>query len=68
MDQVLDNALRRRPVALKAPKAEIIEPGEQLEEHPAAPDKVRRGFPVTDQPPAVAGPESAAADRQRVSS
>ncbi len=68
MDQVLDNALRRRPVALKAPKAEIIEPGEQLEDHPAAPDKVRRGFPGTDQPTAVAGPESAAADRQRVSS
>ncbi len=56
MDQVLDNALRRRPVALKAPKAEIIEAGEPLDEHPSAPDKVRRGFPGADQPPAVAGP------------
>jgi len=43
-------------VALKAPKAEIIEAGDQLDEHPSAPDKVRRGFPGADQPPAVAGP------------
>ena len=35
---------------------EVVEKGEELdEESPAAPDKMRRGFPGTDQPPAIAG-------------
>src|SRR4051812_29388620 len=55
MDQVLANALRRKPAPLKAPPAEIIDPNRPLDEHPAAPDKVRRGFPG-EQPPAVAQP------------
>jgi len=58
MDQVLANALRRKPVALKAPPAEIIEPGEKLDDRPSAPDKVTRGFPGTEQPPAVASGRS----------
>jgi ATP-dependent Lon protease len=58
MDQVLEQALRRRPQALKAPKAEIIQPGEKLDDTPSAPDKVTRGFPPAEQPPAVARPRS----------
>ncbi len=54
MDQVLANALRRKPVALKAPPAEIIGPGDQLDDRPSAPDKVTRGFPPAEQPPAAA--------------
>ena len=58
MDQVLANALRRKPAPLKAPPAEVIDPNRPLDEHPAAPDKVRRGFPG-EQPPAAAQPRSA---------
>jgi ATP-dependent Lon protease len=54
MEQVLEHALRRMPVALKAPPAEVLERGEEPRDQPAAPDKMRRGFPGTDQPPAVA--------------
>ncbi len=53
MEQVLANALRRKPAPLKAPPAEVIDPNRPLDEHPAAPDKVRRGFPG-EQPPAAA--------------
>jgi ATP-dependent Lon protease len=56
MDQVLENALRRKPQPLKAPPAEVIDAGKQLDEHPSTPNKVTRGFPGADQPPAVAGP------------
>jgi ATP-dependent Lon protease len=56
MDQVLENALVRKPVALKAPPAEVVERGDELREQPAAPDKLRRGFPGPEQPPAVAKP------------
>jgi ATP-dependent Lon protease len=59
MDQVLEHALRRKPQALKPAKAEIVEPGDELDEHPSAPDKVRRGFPPAEQPPAVADPGDA---------
>jgi ATP-dependent Lon protease len=54
MDQVLLHALVRKPVALKATPAEIVERGDELREQPAAPDKLRRGFPGPDQPPAQA--------------
>ena len=55
MDQVLEHALTRKPKRLDAKPAEIVEKGEPLdEESPAAPDKMRRGFPGTDQPPAIA--------------
>ena len=59
MDQVLEHALVRMPKRLEAKPAEVIEKGEPIdEESPAAPDKIRRGFPGTDQPPAIAGPAS----------
>jgi ATP-dependent Lon protease len=54
MDQVLEHALRRRPQALKPPKAEVIKPGDPLDESPSAPGKVTRGFPPAEQPTAVA--------------
>jgi ATP-dependent Lon protease len=54
MDQVLENALRRKPQPLKAPPAEIIEGDTPLDEHPSAPGKVTRGFPAPEQPPAAA--------------
>jgi ATP-dependent Lon protease len=53
MEQVLENALVRKPVALKTSPAEVHEHGD-LPAKPAAPDKLRRGFPGPDQPPAVA--------------
>ncbi|HYI22523.1 MAG TPA: endopeptidase La [Candidatus Limnocylindrales bacterium] len=55
MDQVLEHGLVRLPKRLEAKPAEVVEKGEQMdEESPAAPDKIRRGFPGTDQPPAIA--------------
>jgi ATP-dependent Lon protease len=55
MDQVLEHALIRVPKRLDAKPAEVVEKGEKIdEESPAAPDKMRRGFPGTDQPPAIA--------------
>jgi ATP-dependent Lon protease len=54
MDQVLEHALVRKPVALKPTPAEVVERGDELREQPAAPDKLRRGFPGPEQPPAVA--------------
>ncbi len=56
MDQVLENALRRKPQPLKARPAEVIEGDTALDEHPSAPSKVTRGFPPAEQPPAVASP------------
>jgi ATP-dependent Lon protease len=56
MEQVLQHALVRMPEALKTTPAEVLERGEEPSERPAAPDKMRRGFPGTDQPPAVARP------------
>jgi ATP-dependent Lon protease len=56
MDQVLEHALRRAPKALDAKPAEVVDKGEDVDEdNPAAPDKMRRGFPGQDQPPAIAG-------------
>jgi ATP-dependent Lon protease len=60
MDQVLEHALRRKPAALQTTPAEIVDQDTELEDHPAAPDKMRRGFPGTDQPPAVADPSGPA--------
>ena len=57
MDQVLEHGLVRVPKRLEVKPAEVVEKGEKIdEESPAAPDKMRRGFPGVDQPPAVAGP------------
>ena len=56
MDQVLEHALVRVPKALEPKPAEVVEKGEPInEENPAAPDKMRRGFPGSEQPPAIAG-------------
>ena len=61
MDQVLEHALVRVPKALQAKPAEVVEKGEKIdEESPAAPDKMRRGFPGSDQPPAIAAPRPSA--------
>jgi ATP-dependent Lon protease len=54
MEQVLEHALVRMPVALKTAPAEVVERGDELREQPAAPDKMRRGFPGPEQPPAQA--------------
>jgi len=54
MEQVLATALRRKPAALKASPTEVVDRGDELREQPAAPDKLRRGFPGPEQPPAVA--------------
>jgi ATP-dependent Lon protease len=54
MDQVLQHALVRKPEALKPPPAEVLEHGDEPSGQPAAPDKMRRGFPGPEQPPAVA--------------
>ncbi|MDP8904137.1 MAG: endopeptidase La [Chloroflexota bacterium] len=54
MDQVLEHALVRKPVALVTKPAEVLERGEEPSDRPAAPDKMRRGFPGPEQPPAVA--------------
>jgi hypothetical protein len=57
MDQVLATALRRKPAALKpVTPPEVINRGDELSDHPSSPDKIRRGFPGTEQPPAVADP------------
>jgi ATP-dependent Lon protease len=53
MDQVLEHALVRKPAALKTTPADVLERGDEPEQ-PAAPDKMRRGFPGPEQPPAVA--------------
>jgi ATP-dependent Lon protease len=56
MDQVLEHGLVRLPKRLEAEPAEVVEKGESIDDLPAsAPDKIRRGFPGTDQPPAIAG-------------
>ena len=55
MDQVLEHALVRVPKRLEVKPAEVVEKGGEIDENsPAAPDKIRRGFPGVDQPPAVA--------------
>ena len=55
MDQVLEHGLVRVPKRLEAKPAEVVEKGEKIDEDsPAAPDKIRRGFPGADQPPAIA--------------
>ena len=56
MDQVLEAALRRKPQPLKAPPPRSSRVTPPWIRSPSAPDKVRRGFPPVEQPPAVAGP------------
>ncbi|MEX2547346.1 MAG: endopeptidase La [Chloroflexota bacterium] len=59
MDQVLEHALIRVPKRLEAKPAEVVGKGEAMDEtSPAAPDKIRRGFPGGDQPPAIASPDA----------
>jgi ATP-dependent Lon protease len=57
VDQVLEAALRRKPQPLKPTPPQIVEGDTALDPAPSAPDKVRRGFPGVEQPPAVAGPD-----------
>jgi hypothetical protein len=59
MEQVLEAALRRKPMPLKATPPQVVEGETPLDETPSAPGKVRRGFPPAEQPPAVAGPPRA---------
>jgi len=55
MDQVLEHGLVRLPKRLEAEPAEVVDKGESIEDVPAgAPDKITRGFPGTEQPPAIA--------------
>ena len=55
MDQVLEHALVRVPQRLEPKPAEVVDKGDEIDEQaPAAPDKIRRGFPGADQPPAIA--------------
>ena len=61
MDQVLEHALRSKPKRLETKPAEIVDEHEPRDETPAAPDKMRRGFPGADQPPAIASPAEAGA-------
>jgi ATP-dependent Lon protease len=56
VDQVLEAALRRKPQPLKPTPPQVVEGETPLDPNPSAPDKVRRGFPGVEQPPAVAGP------------
>ncbi len=59
MDQVLEHALVRVPQRLEIKPGEVVDKGDELDESvPAAPDKIRRGFPGADQPPAIAGSRS----------
>jgi len=55
MDQVLEHGLVRLPKRLEAEPAEVVDKGESIEDVPAgAPDKITRGFPGAEQPPAIA--------------
>jgi ATP-dependent Lon protease len=55
MEQVLEHGLVRLPKPLEAKRVEAVEQGEPIgEESPAAPDKMRHGFPGGEQPPAIA--------------
>ncbi|HEY7024858.1 MAG TPA: endopeptidase La [Candidatus Limnocylindrales bacterium] len=59
MDQVLEHALVRKPRRLETKPAEVVEKGEAIDDTTsAAPDKIRRGFPGAEQPPAIAGGNS----------
>jgi ATP-dependent Lon protease len=59
MDQVLEHALVRKPRRLETKPAEGVEKGEAIDDTTsAAPDKIRRGFPGAEQPPAIAGGNS----------
>jgi ATP-dependent Lon protease len=56
MEQVLDAALRRKPARLSVTPAEVVDADRKPDDRPTAPDKITRGFPPAEQPPAVAGP------------
>ncbi|HVA88120.1 MAG TPA: endopeptidase La, partial [Candidatus Saccharimonadales bacterium] len=60
MEQVLEAALRRRPMPLRSEPAKVIEGDKPIE--PEAESRVRRSsFPPTDQPPLVVKESDAAA-------
>jgi ATP-dependent Lon protease len=55
MDQVLEHALVRVPKRLEVEPAEVLDKNDSIDDVPAgAPDKIRRGFPGAEQPPAIA--------------
>jgi ATP-dependent Lon protease len=55
MDQVLEHGLVRMPKRLEAEPAEVVEKGDPIDDTtPGAPDKIVRGFPGAEQPPAIA--------------
>jgi ATP-dependent Lon protease len=56
MDQVLQQALRRKPQPLVAPSTGVVDGKRALPEQPAAAHKVRSTFPPQEQPPAVVAP------------
>jgi hypothetical protein len=56
MDQVLETALRRKPARLAVKPGEVVDADRKPDERPSAPDKVTRGFPPAEQPPAAAAP------------
>nr|MBA2557379.1 endopeptidase La [Chloroflexota bacterium] len=55
IDQVMAAALRRKPAALVVAPPEVVQGGDlPKNDRPSAPDKIRRGFPPAEQPPATA--------------
>jgi ATP-dependent Lon protease len=56
MEQVLEAALRRKPARLAVTPAERVDADRKPDDRPSAPDKITRGFPPAEQPPAVAAP------------
>jgi hypothetical protein len=58
MEQVLEAALRRKPVPLVADPVKPAEGGKEPDKEPEPETPVRRHFPPpVDQPPAMAAPE-----------
>jgi ATP-dependent Lon protease len=56
MDQVLEAALRRKPVPLSADPVKPAGGGKESDKDPEPEAPVRRHFPPVDQPPAMANP------------
>jgi len=56
MEQVLEAGLRRKPARLAVTPGEVVDADRKPDERPSAPDKITRGFPPAEQPPAVATP------------
>ena len=69
MEQVLDTALRRKPVPLVVDPIKPAEGGKDPDKEPETEGHVRRRFPPpVDQPPAMAGPEPRLATSPRLGS